>query len=139
MSDRPRLPIKNYVGMPAALYLDEFGLKVHDAFGDIPYLVGSATWSKDWRDVDVRLILDDKAFKARYGVREDHRAENKPKWRAECMAWSALATRMTGLPVDFQIQSRTHANNRLIFDGARYALIGALPLHRDEDDHDATA
>ena len=51
------------VGMPATLLLEEFGSQVWNAFGDCPYLVGSALENKTgWRDVDVRIILDDEEY-----------------------------------------------------------------------------
>ena len=103
------------VGSPAMLYLQEFGSQVWSAFGELPYLVGSAIYSKRWRDVDVRLILDDKDFEP-YG--DPHRPNGK--WAAMCMAFSLLGQRMTGLPIDFQIQQRTDANKR--FKNPRNAL-----------------
>jgi len=100
---------QNHVGMPAALYLEEFGSQVWSAFGTLPYLVGSATFFKEWRDVDVRLILDDAEY-ACLGLGDPVRACTNAKWAALCMAFSALGTKMTGLPIDFQIQQRTYAN-----------------------------
>lgn len=117
------LEIGNYVGMPAALHLDEFGSQVWAAFGDTPYLVGSATRSKTWRDVDVRLILDDAEYEALLGDTEH--LSRRGKWVALCMAFSALGQKMTGLPIDFQIQQRTKAN--AMYTGARLAL-GLVPL-----------
>ena len=38
-----------FVGMPAALMLHEFGSQVWHAFGEPPYLVGSALRGKQWR------------------------------------------------------------------------------------------
>lgn len=99
----------NHIGMPAALYLDYFGIEVYEAFGDHPYLVGSATRSASWRDVDVRLILPDEEFNALFGKMPHPRCENL-KWNALCLAFAALGERMTGLPIDFQIDRRTEAN-----------------------------
>ena len=58
------------VGMPRKLMLDEFASLVWDAFGDCPYLVGSALDTTDWRDVDVRL-LGEAIGDARRGARLD--------------------------------------------------------------------
>ncbi len=112
--------------MPAAMKLDLFADQVFMAFGHIPYLVGSAlTEKKDWRDVDVRVILPDEEWIA-LGLGEHvagwHGASEK--WMSLCLAYSALGREMTGLPIDFQIQQRTHANER--FKGPRDAL-GILP------------
>ena len=40
---------------------------MEQAFGSICYLVGSATKRPDFRDVDVRMILDDEEFHALFG------------------------------------------------------------------------
>lgn len=48
-----------YVGMPAALYLDEFGRHLRAMFNTEVYLVGSALTTKDWHDLDVRVILSE--------------------------------------------------------------------------------
>lgn len=110
------------VGMPAGLYLDEFGSKIYDAFGKPAYHVGSSLAGKTWRDVDVRLILDDAEFEA---MELGNPAESRnAKLIALTMAWSALGEKMTGLPIDFQIQQQTHANEK--YDGPRSAL-GLLP------------
>lgn len=100
----------NYVGMPAAMHLEEFGSQIWSAFGSPPYLVGSATKTKDWRDVDVRLMLSDSKYK-QMGFGDPARAPMNGKWVALCMAFSALGKQMTGLPIDFQIQQESQANN----------------------------
>lgn len=108
------------VGMPHWLYLNLFGRIVYDAFGSFPYLVGSASVSKTWRDVDVRLILPDEDYERIFGniipEARNHR------WMALCMAFSELGKRMTGLPIDFQIQQQSGAN-RMYPNQNRHALI----------------
>lgn len=100
-------PVLVGVGMPANEYLKEFGSLVMDAFGSPPYLVGSAMHGKKWRDIDIRVILDDKEWEEwEFG---DPKIPNK-KHRVFNMAFAELGRRMTGLPVDFQIQQRTFAN-----------------------------
>jgi len=112
------------VGMPADLYLHEFGSQVWSAFGTPPYLVGSALTKKTWRDVDVRLILSDEEYiKLELGDPR-YPAENG-KWVSLCMAYSALGKALTGLPIDFQIQQQSLANKT--YPGGRSAL-GFLPL-----------
>jgi hypothetical protein len=117
-------PVGNYVGMPGALHLDLFGQQVRAAFGHPPYLVGSATRLKQWRDVDVRLILPDAEFAA-LGLRCD--GVPCAKLDSLNMAYAALARHMTGLPIDFQIQQQTRANARY-GDHPRLALIAACQL-----------
>ena len=69
------------------------------------YLVGS-TWDKaDYRDVDVRMILSDEGFDALFG-------HCSALWEAFCYAWSRLLTHDTELPVDFQVQRQTEANEK---------------------------
>ena len=115
------------VGMPAHLKLQEFGSHVWAAFGHPPYHVGSSlTEKRDWRDVDVRLILPDDEYEA-LGLGKPEFPSQSEKWIALCLAFSALGHEMTGLPIDFQIQQRTRANED--FDGPRSA-IGIVPLRR---------
>lgn len=98
------------VGMPADLYLHEFGSQVWHAFGKPPFHVGSSlTLKSGWRDVDVRLILDDDVYEA-LGLGDPKRPHANGKWVALCLAFSALGAHMTGLPIDFQIQQQTRAN-----------------------------
>lgn len=73
------------------------------------YLVGSALETKDYRDVDIRVMLDD-----------DH-----PLWLAVLAQWlddgiSVWGQTVTGLPIDFQLQRTNWANAE--FDGRRHAL-----------------
>ena len=106
------------VGQPQTFYLNDFGEKVMAVFGSPPYLVGSATKGKKWRDVDVRLILTDDEWKAWGFGHPQHPGE---KWAVICMAFAALGKHMTGLPIDFQIQQMTEANR--LFPCKREALL----------------
>lgn len=96
--------------MPAGIWLGKFGTIVSDYFGHTAYHVGSSLRTKHWRDVDVRLILPDDEFIALFGDVEN--SEVNPKLGAITLAFCALGTQMTGLPIDFQIQSQSHANDR---------------------------
>jgi hypothetical protein len=98
------------IGSPAVLLLDLFGDVVDDAFDSTAYLVGSAARGKEWRDVDVRVILDDEEYHRNYGQVKPVR--KGPRWSAMALAFSALGRQMTGLPIDFQLQSMTHANGQ---------------------------
>ena len=113
------------VGFPAALLLDEFGSQVWAAFGVPPYHVGSSLTEKSgWRDVDVRLILDDEVYES-MGLGKPNLPSHNGKWCALCLAFSVLGKEMTGLPIDFQIQQRSRANTE--FDGPR-SVLGIIPL-----------
>jgi hypothetical protein len=109
------------VGMPAWILLNQFGKIVYEAFGEWPYLVGSASKSKVWRDVDVRLILSDDEYKRQIGKIGRPEIRNR-RWSALCLAFSVLGKEMTGLPIDFQIQRQTDAN-ALYPNEVRNALI----------------
>lgn len=107
------------VGMPAFLHLNTFGREIGEAFGRLPYLVGSAARGKQWRDVDVRLMLPDDEFDALFP------GHTKPdsvdgRWSLLCAAISELGRFRTGLPIDFQFQRTSDANER--YDGVRHAL-----------------
>lgn len=94
--------------MPAGIWLSKFGEIITDYFGAVSYQVGSSLHSKDWRDVDVRLILADPEFERRFG--SNRSAVTNVKLAAVTLAFSALGAAMTGLPIDFQIQPESHAN-----------------------------
>lgn len=117
------------VGMPQFLLLQEFGSHVWSAFGTPPYHVGSSLIEKrDWRDVDVRLVLDDELYAA-MGFGDPVFPQRSAKWVALCMAFSALGRQLTGLPVDFQIQQRSYANKE--YPGRRSAL-GFVPWRMEQ-------
>lgn len=69
------------------------------------YLVGSATERPDFRDVDVRLILSDEEFDRLFG----HSPE---LWSVFCYAVSRWLGADTELPIDFQVQRQTEANEK---------------------------
>lgn len=95
-------------GMPAGIWLTKFGVIIADYFGHAPYHVGSSLFDKGWRDVDVRLMLPDEEFTRRFGTNRG--TQTNPKLAAITLAFSALGTQMTGLPIDFQIQPESWAN-----------------------------
>jgi hypothetical protein len=112
------------VGMPQHALLNLWGTLVMDAFGEDaqPYLVGSATKSKQWRDVDIRVMLDEGEWgRILPGVPySGYAGAAYPRWAALCMAVSAWGREFTGLPIDFQFQPTADANAR--FDGLREPL-----------------
>ena len=113
------------VGMPASLWLHEFGSQVWSAFGSPPYLVGSAlVGDRVPNDVDVRMILSDEDYEA-WGLGDPVYPQHNPKWVSLVLAYSTLGKAMTGLPIDFQIQQQSLANKNE--HGPRSAL-GIVPL-----------
>lgn len=96
--------------MPQALRLLQFGNDLRAAFGEMAYHVGSSLREKSgWRDVDVRLMLDDAEWDAQ-GLGDPDHVHSNAKWRAITLAWSAYGQVLTGLPIDFQLQKQSHAN-----------------------------
>ena len=109
------------VGMPAHMLLNAWGVLVEDALGAQAYLVGSATRSKVWRDVDVRVMLTDDEWQHWLPGVPPEGGFVWPRWAALSMAFSAWGQAATGLPIDFQLQHLAHANTRYL-DGAREPL-----------------
>lgn len=73
--------------------------------GEVPYLVGSAGTTRDYRDVDIRVMLADKAFDEMFGA-----GLLLTKIRLLNRAISIWGQQETGLPIDFQVQRMTEAN-----------------------------
>lgn len=73
------------------------------------YLVGSAMTRRDWRDVDVRLMMTDEAFDKMFGGVDDPGVTLSPLILLNA-AVSEWLQRRTGLPVDFQFQRMSDAN-----------------------------
>jgi len=119
------------VGMPFILYLQDFGEHIRRAFGHVPYHVGSSLEKKDgWRDVDVRLMLPDEEYAAA-GYGEPGREHSNAKWVSTCLAWSAFGKALTGLPIDFQIQQTSYANEKFKREEGASRTRSALLHHAD--------
>ena len=110
-----------YVGVPAIFSLNHVCAFVAQSFGEwCCYLVGSATRTRDFRDVDVRLILGDKKWHTLFG--EGDNGEILQFWSLLNVAIAEYMRARTGLPIDFQIQSKTQANGKLHGKKSRVAL-----------------
>ncbi len=121
---------RNRVGMPASLYLHEFGSQVWSAFGSPPYLVGSAlNGDRVPNDVDVRMILSDEDYEA-WGLGDPKHPQQNAKWVALVMAFTALGRAFTGLPIDFQIQQQTYANET---ESKPRSALGIVPLRMEKN------
>lgn len=86
----------------------DFGRVVKQGFGHDAYQVGSSLKTKNWGDIDVVVMLPDKDYRERFG--DPEKQFTRSDWRAVCRAWMALGIEMTGLPIDFKVQSIAHAN-----------------------------
>lgn len=85
--------------------LNDACIRIYEAFGHSPYLVGSSGQRAGYRDVDVRSILPDDEFDAIFGGRLFF-------WSMFCLAVSEYLRAVTGLPVDYQVQRMTEANEK---------------------------
>jgi len=95
--------------------LDVACIPLWRAFGHGPgrfpggiYMVGSVLRKSDWRDVDIRAMLEDTEFD-RLFPKTDRHGENA-LWKLICISISNYISSTTDLPVDFQIQRTTQAN-----------------------------
>ena len=118
MPERPRA---TYLSPPDLYRLDAACVPLREAFGT-PYLVGSVLRRRDFRDVDVRLLLQDDDF--------DRQFPSSARLKVLNAAVSALLRDATGLPVDFQFQRQAEAN--ALHGGPRSAL-GCVEFMRAED------
>jgi hypothetical protein len=118
MADEPRTRA-SWIGAPEMFNLNFACAALVAAFGSSVYLVGSAMERRDFRDVDVRCMLDDAEFARMFA--DDHRPT---LWNARLSllnaALSAWLAARTGLPIDFQFQKTSEANAE--FKGQRGAL-----------------
>lgn len=71
--------------------------------GEMCYQVGSSLTDKEHRDIDVRTMLDSKDFKKLASVVDIDRLN---------MAISIWGQKVTGLPIDFQVQDILFANEQ---------------------------
>lgn len=102
---KPKSPAQSGVGMPATAMLNSWGADLYRAFGQTAYMVGSATQGKSWRDVDVRMILDDDDYDRLCGPKVNPDFTNA-RWAALVTSISLWGKAVTGLPIDFQFQRR---------------------------------
>ena len=109
----------NYLPSPQSLLLSQACLFVSQAFDSHPYLVGSCLYKRDFRDVDIRLILDDERYDKMFGPKAECGYLNA-YWSLLCTSISMYLSTASGLPVDFQIQRMTQANEK--HSGPRHAL-----------------
>jgi hypothetical protein len=97
------------VGQPGWFLLNQWGASISRAFDATPYLVGSAARGKKWRDVDVRLMLSDMEFERIFGPFQRPMHTNA-LWSVICGSIAMQGREVTGLPIDFQIQTMREGN-----------------------------
>lgn len=113
-----------YLTQSGVRLLNDWGVNLRRMFGQYAYLVGSALTTADYRDVDVRLMLDD----------DDHFALASTIDLDDLnLCVSLWGQQVTGLPIDFQVQHAETANQD--FDGRRHPL-GLTPAPCAEESSD---
>lgn len=135
-----------HIGAPACFALEQACKQIMDAFDDADdricgiYVVGSCLERADWRDVDVRMIMHDDVFAELFPKATLHSGawEFDPRWCLMTLAISQWLKAQTGLPVDFQFQPMTHANER--HKGRRHAVgLRMVPRTRERVELPASA
>src|SRR5258708_5012884 len=119
--------------MPQTILLCQFGEYIHSAFGHVAYRVGSSLAEKTWRDVDVRLLIPDDEYEAKFGLVSDfpYVSRTSKAWIAIVLAWTTFGRHITGLPIDFQIQPVSWANANE--SKSRGALLDIAQAHANSD------
>lgn len=101
----------NYIGAPGFFLLNQACRMVEEAFPESlgVYLVGSSITRRDFRDVDLRLMLLDEDYTKMFpGI--GNNGWLHPRWSLVCSSIALYLSKASGLPVDFQIQDQTSAN-----------------------------
>jgi hypothetical protein len=125
-----RAPRVNFIGAPEFYNLNAACLLVTEAFHGLSlgtFHVGSSITRRDYRDVDVRVIMPDEEFERMFAAKRG--GWSNALWSLLCVSISAWLKERTGLPVDFQIQSMSEANGDYP-GGHRNALGLFVPRHQ---------
>lgn len=85
-----------YLRVDQVRALDHWCWLLAESFGEVPYLVGSVLERDDYRDVDVRIGVSDEKWKGLVMRPLDLN-----------MLLSQWGQRLTGLPIDCQVQRET--------------------------------
>jgi hypothetical protein len=119
----------NYLPSPHYFNLNHAVKVIDEAFdGNVGiYLVGSSLHKRDYRDVDVRLILRDEAYERLFGPKEttEHYVA---LWSLMCSSIALWLSQQTELPIDFQIQCMSRANEMYPSKEHKRAALGVF-LH----------
>lgn len=99
----------NYIGAPEFFELNQACVILTEAFGHNVYLVGSSIERRDYRDVDVRCILEDDEYTRLFT--DPLFTTHNPLWSLMCCSISLWLSKRTGLKIDFQFQQQTTAND----------------------------
>lgn len=122
-----------YVGAPAIFALELACQHINAALGDYGcYLVGSCMERADFRDVDMRFIMEEQSFSVLFPCVDlslgSATWEFDPRWLLFNTSICKWLREQTGLPIDFQIQPQTFANMRHDKPRSAIGLRVASPL-----------
>jgi hypothetical protein len=97
-------------------------------------LVGSALYKSHPRDIDVRIIISDVQFNARYGVDSHGWTMDGPpqKWVDDMGNLCEKEATLAGLNLDFQVYPANHARQ---YDGKPCVVLAAPSVFRLEGEH----
>jgi hypothetical protein len=110
----------SYIGAPACFALELACRDINEAFNGFGcYIVGSALERANWHDIDIRFIMSDEEFYKLF-PNTGHHWEFDARWILLTVAISERLSKVTGLPIDFQFQPQTHANEH--HKGKRHAV-----------------
>ena len=120
--ERSELDRANYLLISQFFNLNHACRALTDAFGFNVYMVGSVLKSPKFRDVDLRVILEDEDYERMFPKveRKPHSGERHPLLALLNCSISEWLQARTGLPIDFQIQKQSEANKE--YQGDRYPL-----------------
>lgn len=108
------MPRSMFLSPPDLHRLDWACRPITAAFGNPPYLVGSVLTRPDFRDIDIRLILDDEAVERMFNSDGTYFNDGDPRSIRLLLnvALSDLIAKSANVPapIDFQIQSMSEAN-----------------------------
>lgn len=112
---KPRSKPIDYLTVEQRFRLDEACRVFRESFDYGVYLVGSVMKRADFRDVDVRAIVADETFAKLYPNADPENPARDPYWSLSMAALSLYLRESTGLPIDFQVQQMTAANEEFPF------------------------
>jgi len=121
------------IGPHDHLLLHMFGDLIIEAWGESGYLVGSSQRGEPWRDIDVRVMLPYHQWLRFFSPAKYEERQSHPGWRAHMLAWSKLGERLTGLPIDFQVERENDTPGpRNPIGNWRYGVEGGTPTKERE-------
>jgi len=111
-----------WVGAPAIFKLNQCSTTINKAYeGGQCFLVGSSLVKRDYRDVDVRLILPNDLFAHAFGELDYSSTQYHPRMSLLSVVVSDWLSKETGLPVDFQFVSAGR-HQRMYADKPKHEL-----------------